>query len=133
MQTKGFRTGSFSCLTMYSTPHIPIFIALEASIGEPPPIAMIRSTFLSLYAAIQASTVSIDGFGSISSKTKYWILFYVNIFITSSRAPDILALPFPVTINVDFTLLKTSFYKSVFKSFNASFPTFNIVYICGKS
>lgn len=71
IQTRGFSSGNLSYLTMYSTPQSPMLIALEASIGEPPPIAMIRLMFLSLYAAIQASTVSIDGFGSMSSKMKY--------------------------------------------------------------
>ena len=50
-------------------------ITVATSIGEPPPSATIKSAPLSLYAADALSTVSTEGFPSVSVKTLLSIPF----------------------------------------------------------
>lgn len=71
--------------------------ALDASIGEPPPIPIIKSICLSSPKALILLTVAVDGFSSTASKIWYSILFSFKEFKTWFKEPLALEECLPVT------------------------------------
>ena len=72
-------------------------IALEASMGEPPPIPITKSTFSESPKAVARITVSTEGFSSIPSKITYGTCSRFSASSTSCREPFTREECFPVT------------------------------------
>ena len=74
-----------------------VAIALEESIGEPPPMPMKNSTPSAMASLAARSTVSTEGFSSISSNRIHAMPRLSSASVISCCAPFLLAEVFPVT------------------------------------
>ena len=73
-------------------------MALEASIGEPPPIPMTKSTASFFASSAARTTVSTSGFSPISSNNTHCIPNASRASVTSCWEPFFFAEVLPVTI-----------------------------------
>ena len=97
-------------------------MAFAESIGEPPPMAMTKSTSSSIAVSAPSYTHSTVGLLITLSNMTYSILFFSSAYLTSSSAPLNFADFLPVTISAFFPILKTSLF-----SLTQSFPTITFV------
>ncbi|MPN35882.1 hypothetical protein SDC9_183384 [bioreactor metagenome] len=87
---------SFAPLSGFLIKHAAAF---AASIEEPPPMPIAKSTFSSSPSFLISKTVSIVGFSSTRSKTTYPIPHLSSAAVTSAKEPFAFAEFFPVTIS----------------------------------
>ena len=91
---KSFLNRSAACISLAAN----TAMALEASIGDPPPIPIIKFALNAFTFSVMSSTVSILGLFSTESYTSYAIPAFFKTFVTSSNAPLAFAECFPVTM-----------------------------------